>query len=287
VRRENFKTLLYMGTPFVFNDMAMSLQPLIDAMFLSKLAPEEVVGWYAVTRRLIGVLILPASALIGSLYPTLSRLWAENKEGYSQTLVGALNGVALLAAPAALGCALYPEIGVAIFGGKEFGPAEDNLRVMALFLFLVYFSMPLQTAVMAAGRQRAWCIIQSLCIVVSVVLNPVLVPWFQEHTGNGGIGLCVAAVISESLVVIAGMAILPRGVLDRSLLRTVGLAILSGAAMVAVAFALKDRISPFLAAPVAGLAYIGAALATGAITKSQRDGVLNVVRRRLGRFLPA
>jgi O-antigen/teichoic acid export membrane protein len=285
VRRANFAILLALGTPFVFNDIAMALQPVVDAMFLSRLAPVETVGWYAATRRLIGLLILPATSLIGGLYPTLCRLWAESKDAYAGTVRGALNGVALLAAPAALGCALYPEIGVAIFGEKDFGPAENNLRVMAVFLFLVYLTMPLGTAVLAAGKQRAWSVIQSLCIIVSVALDPVLVPWFQVRTGNGGIGLCVAAVISESFVIIGAIALVPRGVLDRSVLRTVALALLSGAAMAAVAFALKNRITPFVAAPVAVLTYIAVALISGAITKSQRDAVLGVLRRRFARFL--
>jgi PST family polysaccharide transporter len=283
-RRENLKILLYMGTPFVFNDLAMSLQPLVDAMFLSKLAPAEVVGWYAVARRLIGLLILPATTLIASLYPTLSRLWAENTDGYARTFVGALNGVALLAVPAAVGCALYPEIGVAIFGSKEYGPAENNLRVMAVFLFLVYFSMPIQTALLAAGKQRACSIIQFLCIIVSFVLDPVLIPWFQVRMGNGGIGVGVAAVISEFLVIICGIAIMPRGILNRSVLRTVALAVVSGAVMAAVAFALQGRITSFVAAPVAVVAYVAVALASGAITKSQRDAVIGEVRRRFSRW---
>jgi O-antigen/teichoic acid export membrane protein len=152
-------------------------------------------------------------------------------------------------------------------------------------LFLVYFTIPIGTAVLAAGKQRAWSIIQVLCVVVSVVLDPVLVPWFQSRTGNGGIGLCVAAVISESLVIIGGIVLVPRGVLDRSVLRTVTLTLVSGAAMAAVAFALKGRITPFVAAPLAVLTYFAAALVSGAITKSQRDAVLGVLRRRLGRFL--
>jgi O-antigen/teichoic acid export membrane protein len=254
-------------------------------MFLSRLAPEEAVGWYAATRRLVGLLILPATTLIGSLYPTLCRLWAENKEGFAATVRGSLNGIALVAAPAALGCALYPEIGVSVFGEKDFGPAADALRIMAIFVFLVYFSMPIRTAVVAAGRLRAWIMIQIPCLIISVALDPVLIPLFQEHKGNGGIGLCIAAVISEFLIVIGGMALMPRGVLDRSVLRTLALTALSGAAMAAVAFALKGRITPFIAAPVAVSAYVIAALITGAITKSQRDAVLGVLRRRLGRFL--
>jgi O-antigen/teichoic acid export membrane protein len=285
VHRKSLGILLAMGTPFVFNDMATLLQPVVDAMFLSRLAPAETVGWYAASRRLVGILILPTTTLIGGLYPTLCRLWAENKDGFAQTTRDALSGIALLAAPAALGCALFPEIGVAVFGEKGFGPAEGNLRVMAVFVFLIYFTIPIGTAVLAAGKQRAWSIVQLLCVVVSVVLDPVLVPWFQGRMGNGGIGLCVAAVISESLVIIGGIALVPRGVLDRSVFRTIALTLLSGAAMALVAFVLKGRITPFVAAPVALLTYFATALVSGAITKSQRDAVLDVLRRRLGRFL--
>ncbi len=187
--------------------------------------------------------------------------------------------------PQRLDARFFPEIGISVFGEKGFGPAESNLRVMAVFLFLVYFTMPIGTAVLAAGKQRAWSIIQLLCVIVSVVLDPVLVPWFQERTGNGGIGLCVAAVVSESLVVIGGIALVPRGILDRSVLRTIALTLLSGAAMAGVALVLKDRTSPYAAAPVAVSAYIAVALISGAITKPQRDAVLGALRQRLQRFL--
>jgi O-antigen/teichoic acid export membrane protein len=284
VKRANFGTLMLMGTPFVFNDIAMALQPIVDAMYLSRLAPDEVTGWYAVTRRLIGVLILPATALIGSLYPTLCRLWEESRDGFSKTMKDALGGVALLAAPAALGCGLYPELGVWIFGRAEFAPAETNLRVMAVFLFLVYFSLPIQSAVLAAGKRRAWSIIQCLCIGVSLALDPLLIPWFQTHMNNGGIGLCVAAVLSESLVVVGGLLLMPRGIVDRVLVRTLLLALLSGALMAAAAFAMKGWVNAFVAAPIAVVVYFAAALLTGAIRKSQRDAVLGGVKRRVARF---
>lgn len=286
VRREHFAIMFAMGTPFVINDIAMSLQPIAEALFLSKLAPQEVVGWYAATRRLTGLLILPAVSLTSSLYPTLSRLHVTSGEGFATTVRNALNGVALLAAPAALGCGLFPEIGIAVFGAKDFAPAANNLRVMSAFLFLVYFSMPLTSAVLASGKRRAWTAVVSVSVVVSVSLDPFLVYWFQAHMGNGGVGLCVAAVVSECMVIIGGMMLVPRGVLDRSVLRTIALTCLSGMAMVVVALVLKGRVNAFVAAPIAVLAYVFAALATGAVTKQQREAVLGVLRRRLGRFFP-
>ncbi|MEI9953265.1 MAG: hypothetical protein WDO74_30885 [Pseudomonadota bacterium] len=163
----------------------MALQPLIDAAYLSKLGTLEAVGWFSVARRLVGLLLFPATALIGALYPTLCRLWVSDPADFLRVTRGSLHSVALLVMPIALGCALYPDVGVAIFSKKAFGPAADDLRVLSAFLFLVYFTMPIGVCVLASGKQRAWSIVQSLCIAVSVVLDPILVPWFERRYGNG------------------------------------------------------------------------------------------------------
>ncbi len=113
-------------TPFVWFGLAMALQPNIDAVFLSKLAPAEVMGWFAVSRRLIGVLLFPATALIGALYPTLCRLFASDSTEFARVARGAFQGVTLLAVPVALGCGLYPELGVTIFNRGSFGAAETQ-----------------------------------------------------------------------------------------------------------------------------------------------------------------
>jgi hypothetical protein len=44
-------------------------------------------------------------------------------------------------------------------------------------------------------------------------LDPILVPWFQRRIGNGGAGLCVTGVVAELIVVGAGIALMPKGVL--------------------------------------------------------------------------
>jgi hypothetical protein len=48
----------------------------------------------------------------------------------------------------------------------------------------------------AAGRQRKWALAQP-CLVVSLVLDPILIPWAQALYGNG-VGVCVSVVTAES-----------------------------------------------------------------------------------------
>jgi O-antigen/teichoic acid export membrane protein len=260
----------------------MVLLPNVNATFLSKLAPPEVTGWYGVSQRLIGLLIFPASALIGALYPTLCRLHVEDKNEFARVSRNSLYGTALLAVPAAVGCGMFPELGVAIFDRAKFAGAVDHLRVMSVFVFLVYFSMPLGTCILASNRQRAWAIVQGLCVIVSLCGNPFLIPYFQTLTGNGAIGTCITLVVSEALVVGCGLALAPRGIFNRELNKSFALAALSGAAMAIVAWLTKP-ISLFLAVPAALLTYGVAAWLSGALQQATIDMVKEIVARKLRR----
>jgi cytochrome b subunit of formate dehydrogenase len=92
----------------------------------------------------------------------------------------------------------------------------------------------------------------------------------------------VASVVSEVLVVICGVALLPRGMFDAALRRTLFFALLSGLAMVAVA-RLLHALSPFVAAPIAVLAYAGGLWVTGQIDRTHVAKLTGVVRRKFAR----
>jgi O-antigen/teichoic acid export membrane protein len=283
VRPGAIKTLLWEGVPFVLYNIVLELQPNVDALFLSKLAPVEVMGWYAVSRRLVGALLMPSSALIGALYPTLCRLRATDRQGFNQTTNAALRTVVLAAAPIAIGTGLFPEIGVALFSRESFRPAEDNLRILSGLVFLVYLSMPLGSAVLAAGRQRIWALVQCLCVLISLVVDPWLVPIFQHRYGNGGLGPCIAAVLSESVMVSFGIALLPAGVFDRKLRRTMLLTFISGTAMVVTAL-LARPLGSWIAATLAVATYAVALRVTGAIDEGQIASVVAAGQGVLQRF---
>ena len=278
--KNSLRALLTGGTPFVFFGLALELQPTIDVTWLSKLAPPEVMGWYGVTRKLIGLLLFPATALIGALYPTLCRLRVTDMEGFNQTTSGALRGVSLLVVPVALGCALFPEIGISIFSREAFGPAEDNLRILALFLFLVYFTMPIGICLLAAGKQRAWTLVQLVCVATSLGLDPLLIPWAQKRFGNGGLGLCVATVSCELIMLGAGIWLAPRGIFDKRLRHTIFFALVAGAAMAVVARVARP-LTPYVAAPLSVIAYAIVLRVTGAVDQAQVDQLRGFVMRRL------
>ena len=270
------------GAPFLLFGFAMLLQPNVDAILLSKLAPSEVVGWHAAARKLINPLIMPVGMLTAALYPTLARLHTEDVRAFRDMVRGALRGAVILAVPIALCCALYREVGILIFSRESYGPAQANLLALSPFLFLLFFSMPLGTSILSSGRERAWAGVQLLCVVVSSVLDPLLIPWFQARTGNGGLGVCVASVVSEVLMVGGGVWLAVDGLFDRSFAKSVARTLAAGAAMTAVALLLA-RLSPWLAAPVALATYFGSLWAIGGLDQAQIEIVRGALARRLRR----
>ena len=286
VTRKTVHVLLVGGWPFLFFGVTMALQPNIDAFFLSRLAPLEAVGWHAAAVKLLGALVFPAAALISALYPTLCRLHAEDQAAFRETTSGALRTASLLSAPLAFGTFLFADDAIRIYSRDSFGPAADNLRFLAPLILLMYFSMPLGSSLLASGRQRAWAGVQMLCVVTSLALDPVLVPWFQQRMGNGGLGICVAAVVSEVLMVTGGLWLLPKGIVNSALARSIGLTLASGLGMTVVARLLSGG-PAWIAAPCSVLAYLALLWAMGGIDKQQLALVLSVVDRKMsGRSLP-
>jgi len=266
--RALLKRLVVDGAPFLSLGLTMALQPNVDGVFLSKLAPVESVGWYAAARKLIGVLVYPAAAMTTALYPTLARLHVENLDAFRATVRSALRATTLIVVPVALGCALYPDIGIRIFSRASYGPAESDLRVLALFLFACYFSMVLGNALAASGRPRGWAVAQFGCVVISAVADPLLVPWFQTHYGNGGLGICVSSVASEVLMVGAAIWMSPSGLFDKTLARQLLITSVAGGAM-ALAARLLSGLSSFIGAPLSVAAYVACLWALGGLGKEQ------------------
>lgn len=280
--KASIRQLFVNGWSFLIFGIVMALQPNIDAVFLSKLASPAVLGWQAAAQRLMGIINMPATALGSALYPTLARLYVADREEYKKTVTRSLQGTALLAIPATLGCALYRSLGVQLFGNHSFKPVEQNLLVLSSLVFLLYFSMPLSGAVLAAGRQRPFALVQTSCLVVSLVLDPLLIPWFQTHYGNGGLGVCVAGAVSEIAVLAGAIPLLPKGTINSRLFVSIAKGLVAGGAMTAVALAL-GHVTPFLSAPLALVAYFACLWVIGGIEPDQLDAVRGLVARKLRR----
>jgi len=274
------RVLLRSGGAFVLFNLVLALQPYVDAVILSRLSTSEAVGWYAAARRLLGVLIFPATTVGYVLYPTLSRLWLEDRQRFSALVSSTLRLVILIGVCASVGTYLFAQFAIqVVYGRAAFGPAVANLKILSAFVFLLYFTLILGAAIAASGKQMLWAGAQTLCVVVSAVGDPLLVPLCERHFGNGGLGICLSTVLSELLMVAAALILL-RG---EGLLRQLGAAALpalaGGASMWLTAWALHGLPVP-VGMVVSVVVYLGVVVALGGFDRSHLALIKEVVRMK-------
>jgi O-antigen/teichoic acid export membrane protein len=279
VRGPTIRELFLDGRPFLAFVIVLQLQPLVDSAMMSRFASPDAIGWYAASRKLLGVFIFPALAVAGALYPTLVRQFAGGVAEPRATVRGALRAMSIGVFPATIGCALFPQLGVMIFNKQAFAPAEQNVRLLALWLFLLYFSMPLSACINASGRQSRWALVQFSCVIVSAVADPFLISWFQAHTGNGGLGVCVATVGSEVLMLAAATVVVPKGILDASVLRIFAKPGLAGLVMAGVGW-VAGRYNDLLGAILAVGSYFVVLWLAGELRGEHLRSLLLAVRPR-------
>jgi PST family polysaccharide transporter len=208
------------GFSFFVLEAVLSAQPYIDASFLSALAPAAAMGWYSAASRISGVLVFPALTMNLALYPTLARLWKEDRVTFDTMVRLALRAVTILGLCAATGTILFSQTVVQIVYGEGYAPAASNLALLSVYVVFVYANILIGTALMAAGKQLRWALVQSICLIASVGLNPFLIPWAQQAYGNGGLGVCACVGLAEIVMTVLGLRQLPLGLLHGTLRRT-------------------------------------------------------------------
>jgi hypothetical protein len=137
-------------------------------------------------------------------------------------------------------------------------------------------------SILASGRQRHWAAVQFITVVVSTALDPFLIPWFQARNGNGGLGVCVASLVSEMFMVGAGVRLAVDGIFDRAFALSLVRGLVAGGAMTVVALLLSG-LTPFLAAPLALAAYLGCLWGIGGLGQEQIGIVREAFARRTRR----
>jgi O-antigen/teichoic acid export membrane protein len=276
--RATARELLAAGAPILAMTAAASVQPYLDAVILSKLAPAVVVGWFGAAKSILGTLIAPAAILGAAAYPRISRASADRAELRAEVR-SAFRPLLWLGALAGTGTYLFARTAIGlIYGTRGFGPAASVLEVFAPGLFLLFIDILLGNVIYASGGGTGFAIAKVLSVVVGTGLDFVLIPVFQHRFGNGGIGVVVAFALSELVVFAGALMVLRRGTLDSRTLVDVARAL--GAAAVTIAlFRWLPVLPPWMGIPLCLACFTAASLALGLL--SGRDvRLLTAIARR-------
>jgi O-antigen/teichoic acid export membrane protein len=274
------RQMLVACAPIVAMTAAVSVQPYLDAIILAKLVPVTVVGWFGAARGILGTLMAPAGILGAAAYPRIARA-SSDPAALRREVRTALRPLLWLAALGGTGTYLFASTAIRLIYGKGgFEPAATVLEVFAPGLFLLFIDILLGNVIYASGGgTTAFAVGKILSVAVATALDLALIPWFQLHHGNGGIGVVVAFALSELVVFAGAMVALPKGTLTAAALLDVARA-LGCAAVTLGLFLLLPGLPPWVGIPLCVLVFTAASLLLRLASPQDLGALLAAVRSR-------
>jgi O-antigen/teichoic acid export membrane protein len=203
--------LLRHGAPIAAFSLVIASQPFLEIAMLSAFAGPAVVGWYAASRTLFGVVISPAGIVVSAAFPQLSRT-SHSLPDLKRAIDTTGRVMFIAAAFASSALYLFADHMVAIiYGHGRFEETASILRVNAIFIPLLFFGYLVTGAMLTVGRNKALAIINIARIALFVVLSWLFIDYWQQRFGNGAIALVIIAGLAEIPALIACLTLLPRG----------------------------------------------------------------------------
>jgi O-antigen/teichoic acid export membrane protein len=272
--------LLFLGgLPFFVWQAALMVYGQVDAVLLSLLTQDAVVGWYSAAYRIVTIPLFLPTIIMTVIFPALSAVSTDGHQ-FGTIARRAVHVVLLPTLPMVLGIMLLSDKLIAFMGYPDaFSHSILPMVLLAPHIALVGVNMVVGTVLQTRDRQRNW----AMAAVVAAILNPALnlpaISFTQAQFGNGAIGASAVTTITEVFMLGAGLYLLPRGIFGRRTLTDAGRCLAAALIMcVVVAF---TRELPLPAVVVlGGLTYAISLLAIGAVSVKEARQVIELTLHR-------
>jgi O-antigen/teichoic acid export membrane protein len=203
------------GVPYLLLAIFGTIYYRIDSVMLSKMTPEPVVGWYGGAYRLFDVLNFFPYIFTTAAFPVLSRLWGREEQAHKRTTQRSLEFMILLGIPVTIGAITFSDKAVQLlYGLPAYTPSIIVLKVLASGIIFLFVDMIIGSTLIASNKQRQQSVLALTAIPLNIGLNLILIPYFQLNTQNGGVGAGIATVITELFIMIVGLCLMPKGILE-------------------------------------------------------------------------
>lgn len=162
----------------------------IDSVIMGYFNQITQVGYYNAARRLVAVLIIPATLVSMSFYPILSKLFKESKEKLLMAWNFYMELMIISAIPLVVGgSVLAPQIINFIYGGS-FNVSILVLKILIFIAGINFLCYPYIIMLIVAGQQKKNLLVSLIVATVNVSLNLILIPRYSLY------GAAVACIIT-------------------------------------------------------------------------------------------
>jgi O-antigen/teichoic acid export membrane protein len=251
----------------------------IDFVMLSLLTSDEVVGWYAVPTRLFQTLMFLPVAVATAWLPHFVRGFEESDEKLKDAARQPVELVLLLSLPIAALTAAAADPVINLLYGSEYANSVPVMAILGLCIPAMYMNIMLSQVLIAMNRQSTWTWVMAVTTVVNPLFNLALIPLAQHRWDNGAIGAAISLLLTEIVVVAAGVWLIGRRVFDGGSVRRAALGLVAATASGLVTYFGEGVVGWVPALALGILAFVVAAAALRVFTAEEIELIRQGLRK--------
>jgi O-antigen/teichoic acid export membrane protein len=185
--------LLKDSWPLIFTALTVSLLLKIDQVMLKTMTNDTVVGYYAVSSKLMEMWFFIPLIIANSLFPALLQAKKVDEELYYTRLQNLFYLMFMLSFSIALATSIFGERIVFLLYGEQFLYASNILVIHIWTSIFVFLGTVLGRWFIAENYAKHLFITTIIGLVLNILLNLLLIPEY------GAIGAAVATLISRGI----------------------------------------------------------------------------------------
>jgi O-antigen/teichoic acid export membrane protein len=178
IRVAECRAALRRAVPFFVLVVFLLLYTQLDVLLLGLIRGEAEVGFYVAAARLLEVLILIPTGVMGVFLPAMSRYYQTVHTGFQRTLEYTWKYLALLAIPAAVGTFVLADRVHLLLYGPAFAPSVTALKLLAWAIIPTFLSFIAFNTLISMGRERTLLAITVAGSLFTLLANGALIPVF-------------------------------------------------------------------------------------------------------------
>jgi len=241
------KRIIHGGLPFLIWTIFSEIYLRVDVIMLKGMTSDSIVGWYGAGFRLYNAFMFLPHIFNTVFFPPMTRVAndPEKQDVFKMNVHRLLNLMLFVATPISIVLFVLAKPALQLlYGDSPYLNAAPCLQLFAISLFLTCIDVLLATILVTKNKEKQWSYMAIIAAMFNPAMNAWMIPWTQNAYGNGGIGAALATVITEILMMIGAICLLPKGILSfKSTLPNIGKALLAGAAMAATVYYVPDFIN--------------------------------------------
>lgn len=190
-QREGGLTLLKMTIPFAITSVIVGVITRLGPFFLSLMRPVVEVGWYGAAMNLVLPLTLLPQAFSSSLFPRLSKQYADDPGSAERASSLSIKWTLQVAFPIAGILIGLADVLVATLYGSNYSSSALLLRLLAGDLVLIFVNTVVSNILGALGRQDVVAAVVTMYLMLTIALCLGLIPTL------GGAGAALAIICRD------------------------------------------------------------------------------------------